>query len=87
MSSPIQRATIAAINSDRRCWKEATFNEGLPHSRRYVRACRMVAKAKAHTVMDMQCKARLILLTAEEPDGMEASLARDVLAMNGGRHG
>ena len=87
MTSPIQAATIAALSSDRRCWKEPTFDAGLPHSRRYrryMRAWRKVSKTKARDIQDLSCKARLMLLTAEDPNSMEASLARDVLAMNGG---
>ncbi|MFE8873963.1 hypothetical protein ACE4RV_12530 [Acetobacter persici] len=87
MTSPIQAATIAALSSDRRCWKEPTFDAGLPHSRRYVRAWRKVSKTKARDIQDLSCKARLVLLNTEDPNSMEASLARDVLAMSGGRHG
>lgn len=85
MTSPIQAATIAAVSSDRCCWKEATFNDGLQHSRRFVRAYRKVQKAKATTLKDLQCKARLVLLTSDEPDSMEAGLARDVLAYVGAK--
>jgi hypothetical protein len=85
MTSPIQAATIAALSSDRCCWKEPTFDAGLPHSRRFNRAYRRVASARARTRKDLQYKARLILLTMEEPDSMEASLARDVLAFTGGQ--
>ena len=87
MTTPIQAATIAALSSDRRCWKEPTFDAGLPHSRRYVRAWRKVSKTKARGIQDLSCKARLVLLNTEDPNSMEASLARDVLAMSGGRHG
>lgn len=87
MTTPIQAATIAAFSSDRCCWKVPTFDAGLPHSRRYMRAWRKVTKTKARDVRDLQCKAQLVLLNAEDPNSMEASLARDVLAMNGGRHG
>jgi hypothetical protein len=85
MTSPIQAATIAAFSSDRCCWKELTLDAGLPHSRRFNRAYRKVAATKAHALKDLQCKARLILLTMEEPNSMEASLARDVLAFTGGQ--
>lgn len=87
MTTPIQAATIAALSSDRCCWKQPTFGAGLPHSRRYMRAWRKVIKTKARDFRDLQCKARLVLLTSEDPNSMEASLARDVLAMNGGQHG
>ena len=87
MTTPIQAATIAALSSDRRCWKEKTFDAGLIHSRRYMRAWRKIIKAKSRGLPDLQCKARLALLNTEDPNSMEASLARDVLAMNGGRHG
>lgn len=87
MTTPIQAATIAAFSSDRCCWKVPTLDAGLPHSRRYIRASRKVAKTKARNLQDLQCKAKLVLLTSEDPNSMEASLARDVLAMNGGRHG
>lgn len=80
MTSPIQAATIAALSSDRCCWKEATFNDGLQHSRRFVRAYRKVQRTKATALKDLQCKARLVLLTSDDPGSMEASLARDVLA-------
>lgn len=83
MTSPIQAATIAALSSDRCCWKEATFNDGLQHSRRFVRAYRKVQSTKATTLKDLQCKARLVLLTSDDPGSMEASLARDVLAYVG----
>ncbi|WP_215761258.1 hypothetical protein [Acetobacter sp. P1H12_c] len=87
MTTPIQTATIAALSSDRCCWKEPTFDAGLPHSRRYMRAWRKVIRTKARGIQDLRCKARLVLLNAEDPNSMEASLARDVLAMTGGRHG
>ncbi|MCG0998259.1 hypothetical protein [Acetobacter persici] len=87
MTSPLQAATIAALSSDRCCWKEPTFDAGLPHSRRYVQAWRKVSKTKARNIQDLSCKARLVLLNTEDPNSMEASLARDVLAMSGGRHG
>lgn len=87
MTTPIQAATIAALSSDRRCWKEETFDAGLIHSRRYMRAWRKVIRTKARGIQDLRCKARLVLLNAEDPNSMEASLARDVLAMSGGRHG
>ncbi|MFT9062745.1 MAG: hypothetical protein ABF430_02935 [Acetobacter persici] len=87
MTSPIQTATIVALSSDRCCWKEPTFDAGLPHSRRYMRAWRKVSKTKARDIQDLSCKARLVLLNTEDPNSMEASLARDVLAMSGGRHG
>ncbi|MBO1323588.1 hypothetical protein K2X14_00265 [Acetobacter sp. TBRC 12305] len=85
MTSPIQAATIAALSSDRCCWKEPTLDAGLPHSRRFTRAFRKIARTRARTLKDLQCKARLILLTTDVPDSMEASLARDVLAFTGGR--
>lgn len=85
MTGPIQAATIAALSSDRCCWKEPTLEAGLSHSRRFNRAYRRVASVQARTLKDLQCKARLILLTMEEPDSMEASLARDVLAFTGGQ--
>ena len=87
MTTPIQAATIAALSSDRCCWKEPTLDAGLPYSRRYLRAWRKVIKTKSRGIQDLSCKGRLVLLNAEDPDSMEASLARDVLAMNGGRHG
>ncbi|MCP1242731.1 hypothetical protein [Acetobacter lambici] len=85
MTSPIQAATIAALSSDRCCWKETTFNDGLQHSRRFVRAYRKVQRTKATTLKDLQCKARLVLLTSDDPGSMEASLARDVLAYVGAK--
>ena len=85
MTTPIQAATIVALSSDRCCWKEPTFDAGLPHSRRYIRAWRKVIKTKARGIQDLRCKARLVLLNAEDPDSMEASLARDVLAMKVGK--
>lgn len=85
MTSPIQAATIAALSSDRCCWKEATFNDGLQHSRRFVRAYRKVQRTKAATLKDLQCKARLVLLTSDDHGSMEASLARDVLAYVGAK--
>lgn len=85
MTSPIQAATIAALSSDRCCWKEATFNDGLQHSRRFVRAYRKVQRTKAATLKELQCKARLVLLTSDDPGSMEASLARDVLAYVGAK--
>ncbi|MFT8440056.1 hypothetical protein [Acetobacter fabarum] len=85
MTSPIQAATIAALSSDRCCWKETTFNDGHQHSRRFVRAYRKVQRTKAATLKDLQCKARLVLLTSDDPDSMEASLARDVLAYVGAK--
>ncbi|MFT8464833.1 MULTISPECIES: hypothetical protein [Acetobacter] len=85
MTSPIQAATIAALSSDRCCWKEATFNDGLQHSRRFVRAYRRVQEARATTLKDLQCKARLILLTSDDPTSMEDSLAHDVLAYVGAK--
>ena len=85
MTSPIQAATIAALSSDRCCWKEPTLDAGLPHSRRFNRAYRRVAAVRARTLKDLQCKARLVLLTSDDPGSMEASLARDVLAYVGGQ--
>lgn len=85
MTSPIQAATIAALSSDRCCWKETTFNDGLQHSRRFARAYRKVQRTKATTLKDLQCKARLVLLTSDDPGSMEASLARDVLAYVGAK--
>ena len=85
MTSPIQAATIAALSSDRCCWKEPTLDAGLPHSRRFNRAYRRVAAVRARTLKDLQCKARLVLLTSDDPGSMEASLARDVLAYVGAK--
>lgn len=85
MTNPIQAATVAAINSDRRSWKAHNFKEGETESRRFTRACRAVANAKARNIKDLQCKARLVLLVSEDDRSMEASLARDVLALTGVR--
>ena len=85
MTSPIQAATIAALSSDRCCWKEPTLDAGLPHSCRFTRAFRKVTQTRARKLKDLQCKTWLILLTMEDPDSMEASLARDVLAFTGGQ--
>jgi len=51
--------------------------------RRFGVAYRKVIRTPARTLSDLQDKARLVMLCNPKPDTIEASLARDILAMKG----
>ncbi|GCE89850.1 hypothetical protein MSKU15_1451 [Komagataeibacter diospyri] len=84
MTSPIRKATMAALGADRRCWKEPATIDAETQMRRFGVAYRKVIRTPARTLSDLQDKARLVMLCNPKPDTIEGSLARDILAMKGG---
>lgn len=83
MTSPIRKATMAALAADRRCWKEPATIDAETQMRRFGVAYRKVIRTPARTLSDLQDKARLVMLCNPKPDTIEGSLARDILAMKG----
>lgn len=84
MTSPIRKATMAALGADRRCYKEPATIRAQAQSDRYKAARLKVIQTPARSFADLQDKARLLLLSEPDPGTIEASLARDILAMKGG---
>ncbi|WEQ55138.1 hypothetical protein LV564_13635 [Komagataeibacter nataicola] len=84
MTSPIRKATMAALGADRRCWKEPGTTDAQAQSNRFRAAYRKVIQTPARSFADLQDKARLVMLLDPDPNQIEASLARDILAMKGG---
>ncbi|MBY4639759.1 hypothetical protein K6L44_07085 [Gluconacetobacter entanii] len=83
MTSPIRKATMAALGADRRCWKEPATAQAETQSDRFRAAYRKVIQTPSRSFADLQDKARLVMLFDPDPNQIEASLARDILAMKG----
>ena len=84
MTSPIRKATMAALGADRRCYKEEPVTaDAQPQSDRFRAAYRKVIQTPSRSFADLQDKARLVMLFDPDPKQIEASLARDILAMKG----
>ncbi|BAK84068.1 hypothetical protein [Komagataeibacter medellinensis] len=83
MTSPIRKATMAALGADRRCWKESGTTDAQAQSNRFRAAYRKVIQTPARSFADLQDKARLVMLFDPDPHQIEASLVRDILAMKG----
>ncbi|AHI24112.1 hypothetical protein BGC31_09640 [Komagataeibacter xylinus] len=84
MNSPIRKATMAALGADRRCYKEPATTDTQAQSNRFRAAYRKVIQTPSRSFADLQDKARLVMLFDPDPNQIEASLARDILAMKGG---
>ncbi|MFT8711487.1 hypothetical protein [Komagataeibacter rhaeticus] len=83
MTSPIRKATLAALGADRRCCKGPATVQAETQSDRFRAAYRKVVQTRARSFADLQDKARLVMLFDPDPTQIEASLARDILAMKG----
>ncbi|GBQ47529.1 hypothetical protein [Komagataeibacter europaeus] len=83
MTSPIRKATMAALGADRRCWKEPATSDAETQMQRFGVAYRKAIRTRARTFADLQDKARLVMMFDPAPNQIEASLARDILAMKG----
>ncbi|WP_010511585.1 hypothetical protein [Komagataeibacter europaeus] len=84
MTSPIRKATMAALGADRRCYKEPVTAQAQTQIDRFRAAYRKVIQTRARSFADLQDKARLVMLCNPKSDTIEGSLARDILAMKGG---
>lgn len=84
MTSPIRKATMAALGADRRCYKEPVTADAQTQSDRFRAAYRKVIQTPSRSFADLQDKARLVMMFDPDPNQIEASLARDILAMKRG---
>ncbi|GBQ58708.1 hypothetical protein [Komagataeibacter swingsii] len=62
MTSPIRKATLAALGADRRCWKEPATVQAETQSVRFSAAYRKALHTRARSFADLQDKARLVML-------------------------